>query len=226
MKKNIVGDITWGAILLVWILMLVIPVSRTEFIRITELHPYWGGFFKFAILASMGDMLGGRIIKGHWEFPQGFVFKALIWGIIGLMVTLVFSIYFSGAAGTMANGKLPFEGSTFAVALFGSVIMNATFGPMMYIYHKFGDLLVDMLIEKKRGKLNKITLREMVNRIDWYGLVSFSWLKCCILVWMPLHTIVFLLPGEYRVLVSAFLSILLGILVAITKKSALKTSKN
>jgi len=33
-----------------------------------------------------------------------------------------------------------------------------------------------------------------------------------------------LLPPEYRVLVSAFLSILLGILIAVTKKSTQKRS--
>jgi hypothetical protein len=226
MKKRIIGDIVWGILLLIWILILAIPLTRSEFIRITDLHPYLGGFIKFFILASMGDMLGVRILKGNWEFPQGFIFKAMVWGVLGMMITLVFSVYFAGAAGAQASGKLPFDGSQFALALFGSVLMNSTFGPMMYIYHRFGDMLVDMLIEKRRGKINKITLKEMVSRVDWYGLVSFSWLKCCILIWMPLHTIVFLLPAEYRVLASAFLSILLGSLVASSKKSVMNAAKN
>ena len=83
-----------------------------------------------------------------------------------------------------------------------------------------------MMMEKKRGKLNQITLKGMVERVDWYGMVSFSWLKTCLFIWIPLHTIVFLLPPEYRVLASAFLSILLGIIVANTKKSALTVKKN
>ena len=64
----------------------------------------------------------------------------------------------------------------------------------------------------------KITVKYMVERIDWYTIVSFSWLKTCLLVWVPLHTLVFLMPVQYRVLASAFLSILLGILIAISKK--------
>ena len=220
--KNIKGDILWGAVLLAWILMLVIPSARNEFLSVTEAHPYLGGFFKFAILASMGDLLGARILKKKWGFPQGFLFKAIIWGIIGLMVTLVFTVFMAGAAAAQLKGLLPFAGNKVFVALFGSVIMNSTFGPMMYIYHKAGDLFVDMMIDKKNGKLpGGPSVKEFVHRVDWHGIVSFSWLTTCIFVWMPCHTIVFLLPGEYRVLASAFLSILLGVIVAISKKSAM-----
>jgi hypothetical protein len=221
--KNLKGDIIWAGVLLVWILVLVIPATRTMFINVTEAHAYMGGFVKFAVLASMGDMLGGRILNGEWKFPQGFIFKAIVWGIIGMMVTLMFTVFMVGAAGAQSSGRLPFEGSKLAVAVFGSVIMNATFGPMMYIYHKFGDLFVDMTYEKKKGLIKGVTVEEMVKRIDWYGIVSFSWLKTCIFVWMPCHTAVFLLPSEYRVLASAFLSILLGVLVAISKKSSLNS---
>ncbi|WP_326512823.1 hypothetical protein [Clostridium intestinale] len=219
--KNLKGDIVWGLLLLVWVLVLVIPSARSVFISFTEAHAYIGGFIKFFILASMGDMLGGRILKGKWSFSQGFFFKAVVWGILGMMITLVFSVFMAGAAGAQASGKLPFQESKVALALFASVIMNMTFGPMMYIYHKFGDLFVDLCYEKNKGILKgKITVSEMVNRVDWQGMVGFSWLKTCIFVWMPCHTIVFLLPPEYRVLASAFLSILLGVLVAISKKSA------
>ncbi|MFA9463051.1 MAG: hypothetical protein ACERKN_02055 [Velocimicrobium sp.] len=223
--KNIKGNIIWGLLLFVWIIILVIPGTRTLFISATESHPYLGGFVKFSILASMGDMLGRRILNGEWSFSQGFIFKAFVWGIIGMMVTLVFTVFMTGAIGAQASGKLPFEESKIATAIFGSAIMNTTFGPMMYIYHRFGDLFIDLCYEKNRGTLQgKITVKEMVNRIDWYSMVSFSWLKNCIFVWVPCHSLVFLLPSQYRVLASAFLSILLGILVAVSKKSTLKRS--
>lgn len=212
------GDIIWAILLLLWVVILVIPQSREEFVKFTTAHAYIGGFIKFFILASMGDMLGSRILKGEWSFSQGFFYKAFVWGILGMMITLVFTIFFIGAEGAMVNGKLPFEGSKFALAFFGSLIMNTTFGPMMYIYHKFGDLLIDMIYEKRNGKFTEnITVEAMVQRIDWKAMVSFSWIKSCILIWTPCHTMVFMLPMEYRVLTSAFLSILLGILVAMTK---------
>jgi len=97
--------------------------------------------------------------------------------------------------------------------------MNVTFGPMLYIYHKFGDLFIDMVYEKKKKNLaDKITLSAMVDRVNWYRMVSFSWMTTCIFIWIPCHTIVFLLPSEYRVLASASLSILLGILIAVSNK--------
>lgn len=52
------------------------------FLKVTEAHPYMGGFVKFAILASMGDALGGRILKGYWKLEKGFIWKAVVWGIL------------------------------------------------------------------------------------------------------------------------------------------------
>ncbi|SCP97348.1 hypothetical protein [Anaerobium acetethylicum] len=221
MKKNLLGDLLWAALLLIWVLILVVPATRDAFMGFSTEHAYAGGFIKFFILASMGDMLGARVLNGEWRIPKGFFWKAVVWGILGMMITLVFTVFMAGAAGAQAGGKLPWEGSQIAVAFFGSLIMNTTFGPMMYVYHKFGDMLVDMLIEKKEGTLQgKITIEAMVKRVDWQTLVGFSWVKSCLLIWTPCHTIVFLMAAEYRVLASAFLSILLGLLVASTKKAS------
>lgn len=212
MKK---GDFLWGFALLIWIVILAVPSTRIAFLGVTEAHPYLGGFFKFCILATMGDWLGVRILKGEWIIPKGFIFKAIVWGVLGMMITLLFTVFPSGAAVAQSSGRLPFAGSKFATAFFGSAIMNLTFGPMMYIYHKFGDLFIDLKYEKSGGK---VTVKNLVDRVDWYTMVSFSWLKTCIFIWIPCHTLVLLLPPQYRVLASAFLSILLGILVALSKK--------
>lgn len=211
MKK---GDCLWGMALLIWIFILAVPASRTIFMTATEAHPYVGGFIKFAILATMGDLLGIRIVRGEWSIPKGLVYRAFTWGIIGLMITLVFAVYMGGVVAAQASGKLPFKGSILAQAFFGSAIMNVTFGPMMMVFHRFTDLFIDA----KHVKKGKITLRELIAENDWNSLVEFSWLKTCPFFWIPAHTLVFLLPGEYRVLVSAFLSIALGALLAIAKK--------
>lgn len=209
------GDLLWGAVLLAWILMLAVPSARAVFIMVTDAHPYLGGFVKFAILASMGDLLGGRVLNGQWRIPRAFLHKAVVWGVIGMMVTLVFTVFMGGAAAAMKAGRLPFEGSRLAQAFFGSAIMNLTFGPMMYVYHRFGDMAIESLLLPAGERPG---LRAMVESVDWYTLVSFSWLKTCLLVWIPCHTAVFLLPPEYRVLASAFLSILLGVIIAMARK--------
>lgn len=213
MKK---GDFFWAFALLIWVVILAVPASRAAFIVITEAYPYAGGFFKFAILASMGDLLGARILKGNWIIPKGLVYRAMVWGVIGLMVTLIFTVYMGGVAAAQASGKLPFEGSSLAQAFLGSTIMNLTFGPMMMAFHRFTDLFIDTKYEKNGGR---VTLSELIDKNDWHSLVEFSWVKMCPLFWIPAHTIVFLMPPQYRVIASAFLSIALGLLLAVSRRS-------
>jgi len=82
------------------------------------------------------------------------------------------------------------------------------------VFHRFTDLFIDA----KYDEIKKITLSSLVDKVDWHSLVEFSWAKTCIFFWIPAHTIVFMLPSQYRVLVSAFLSIALGLLLALAKK--------
>jgi hypothetical protein len=212
MKK---GDLLWAALLLIWVVILVVPETREAFIGATEAHPYIGGFIKFGILATMGDLLGARILKGDWVISKGVMYKVIIWGVIGLMITLVFTVYMGGVAVAQASGKLPFNGSVLAQAFFGSAIMNLTFGPMMMVFHRFTDMYINIKYEKNGGK---VTMSELIDKNDWHSLVEFTWIKTCPFFWIPAHTAVFLLPAQYRVIASAFLSIALGILLTIAKK--------
>lgn len=211
MKK---GDYIWFAALLTWIVVLVTPTSREAFLLFTGAHPYVGGFIKFSILATMGDLLGARLGNGDYIIPKGMIYRVIVWGIIGMMISLVFTIFMGGAAAAQKAGLLPFENITLAQAFFGSSVMNLTFGPMMMVFHRFMDLFIDAKYEK----IDKINLSILVDKVDWHSLVEFSWVKTCILFWIPVHTIVFLIPSEYRVLASAFLSIALGLLLAFAKK--------
>ncbi len=210
MKK---GDYIWGITLSFFILFLALPVTREPFMAFTRVHPYMGGFIKFAILATMGDLMGIRLVKNDYVIPNGLIYRAIVWGIIGMMATLMFSLFMGGASAAQASGLLPFKGVGLAQAFFGSAIMNLTFGPMMMFFHKIMDLLIDTKYFNK-----EISLSYLVDKIDWHSLVEFSWAKTCIFFWIPAHTIVFMLPSQYRVLVSAFLSIALGLLLAYAKR--------
>ncbi len=208
------GDVVWGLCLLAWIAVLVIPATRVPFLAWTSVHPYLGGFFKFAVLATMGDLLGGRILHGHWTLSGSVLPKMVVWGIIGMMVALTFGVCMDGVAAAQSKGLLPFAGVSFFQALFGSIFMNITFGPMMMVFHRWTDMTIDTRFAE--GK--RLTVSEWVDRNDWHSIVEFSWLKTCTFFWIPMHTAVFLLPSSYRVLVSAFLSIALGLLLALAKK--------
>lgn len=190
------------------------PYYKREFYSYSELHPYIGGFIKFAMLATMGDLLGTRIVNKQWVVPKSTWAKSVVWGIIGLMVTLMFTIYMGGTAAAQESGRLPFQGVLLAQALFGSAIMNVTFGPIMMTFHRFLDMYVDLKYENTKGR---VTLSDLVEKNDWHSLVEFAWMKTCLFFWIPVHMLVFLLPNEYRVLASAFLSIALGLMMAFIK---------
>lgn len=212
MKK---GDFIWGGLLFIWIVILAVPQLRTLFMDITGNYPYLSGFLKFFILATMGDMLGGRITNGKWIVPRGIFYRAVVWGFIGMMITLSFTVYSEGVAVAQHQGRLPFEESVLAHAFFTSTVMNLTFAPFMFLFHKFTDIYIE--IKFSRG--GKVTLAELIEKIDFNGLIGFSMVKTIPLFWIPCHTIVFLMPPQYRVVASAFLSIALGLLLAFSKKS-------
>lgn len=92
--------------------------------------------------------------------------------------------------------------------------MNLSFGPSMMIFHRFTDTFLDMKYEKE----SSISVSSIAKRIDWSGFYSFVILKTIPFFWIPAHTIVFLLPAEYRVIAAAFLSIALGGILAFAKK--------
>ncbi len=209
------GDYLWGGLLLLWAAVLVVPITREVFMAMTQAYPYISGFFKFFVLATMGDMLGARILHGQWQKTKGLIFKAIIWGIIGMMITLAFTLYSEGVLAAQDIGRLPFHGSKFGHAFLTSVMMNITFAPFMFLFHKFSDLYIDV---KYRG-MKKVTINDLVKEVDFNMLIGFSMLKTIPFFWIPCHTLVFLMPPQYRVVASAFLSIALGLMMAIAKKS-------
>lgn len=93
MKK---GDIVWGLLLASLLLLFVIPTTRDSILAASGAHPYLGGFIQFAILATMGDLFGKRIASGDYQFSSQVFLRAIVWGIIGCMVTLVFPVYMGG----------------------------------------------------------------------------------------------------------------------------------
>jgi len=217
------GDLIWGAALAAFVAMLIVPASREAFIGFTSTYVYLGAFLKFVILATMGELLGGRIATGDWSKPPGLVWRAIIWGFFGMAIALVFTIYNAGAIAAMAKGILPGGGlegfgGTFLTAFFTALIMNVTFAPMLFTVHKFTDTALDLKYgEKRKG----ITLNLLIEKIDWNSLVKVTWLRYCLFFWVPMHTLVFLIPSDYsdyRVLASAFLSIVMGVIGAVTKK--------
>ncbi len=219
MKK---GDILWALALILFIFIMLSPLTGDEFIKFTTNHAYIGGFIKFFILATMGELLAIRIGTSNWKMPCGIAYRALIWGALGMGITLFFAIFQNGVQGVMSSGLLPKTDSRLISAFLTSAATNLTFGPVMMAFHRVTDTYIDMKYEDKNSKLS---LGKVIERIDWKGFISFVVFKTIPLFWIPAHTITFALPSEYRIIAAALLSIALGAILAFAKKSKQTTTK-
>ena len=202
--------IIWTGLLFFIIAILVIPASRAVFESLTASYPYIMGFIKFTILATMGEILSLRIKNRKWKRPTGVVYRALIWGFLGIWITMVFGLFNSGVASLQASGMLPGDASGLSLAFQTSLFMNIIFAPTMMGFHRITDTYVD---KYSKGRRN-IQLSNVINEIDWDSFISFVLLKTIPLFWIPAHTIVFLMPDVYRIIAAAFLSMALGGILA------------
>ena len=195
------------------------------FAELSLAHPYLMGFAKFAVLATIGELFAIRIVSGQWKRPPGLSYRAVVWGILGMGIVLMFEMFSAGAASAMAKNML-YSGTgawqPMLKAFYTSAIMNLTFAPTFMAVHRFTDTTIDMVCGEGR-QLGDIRLSEVTSRIDWQGFISFVVLKTIPLFWIPAHTVTFLLPPEYRILVAALLSIALGAILAYAKR---KNSQN
>lgn len=213
-------------ILLIYILsiiaLLAIPASRVQIESWTSANPYLMGFIKTSILASSGEMIASRIKKGDYLAFKGLLYKFIIWGILGMGFVLMFHIYDKGVTSAINNSLLPSIDqvawlSKIYTAFMISLIMNLTFAPAFMLLHR----ITDTYIEIGHGHLKSIAktkFSQVTKAIDFRFFVEFVLLKTIPLFWIPAHTITFLLPPEYRVLMAGFLSIALGIILSLTKK--------
>lgn len=215
MNQNRAKDVVWGMLLGLVSIFLIIPYTRNIYIDWNSAHPYLLGFIKFALLASMGEMLAKRIVAHEWQRDKGLVYKAAIWGIIGVMITFVFSFYSKGVTAMVDAGTIPHFpgwGGKLLTAFVTSVLMNLTFGPVFMAAHRISDNFIDHKISG-----GTTSIKEMIAAINWGDFINFVVGKTIPFIWIPAHTITFLLPAEYRVLAAAYLSIVLGVVLAIAR---------
>ncbi len=216
-------DILWGVILISITLFVAIPQTRVYFNEATSNYPYIMGFIKTAILASMGELLINRIRKGSYFFGTGHLYKFMVWGFLGMIFVLIFKLFASGVVAAQEVNLLPSilnPGflSNLLTAFMISLLMNIFFAPSFMILHRITDGYIELgngrLVEIRRVKLNQI-----IDNINWNYFFSFVVLKTIPSFWIPAHTITFLLPENYRVLMAAYLSIALGMILTFAKKS-------
>jgi len=205
------GTVLWTIAFAVVVIFLVTPVTHNALISATRVHPLLMGFAKFAVLATLGELLGLRMRMLEWKVPVGLTWRILVWGVLGALIALMFQVFNAGAQAAMSAGLLPGKGTileTIATAFWISTVMNTTFGPAMMAAHRISDAYIELC----GGRLLRKRARfvDVVTHIDWHGFFGFVICKTIPFVWIPAHTLTFLAPPEYRVLVAALLSILFG----------------
>ena len=219
-KRSIPGALIAAACILIlaaFALILIVPSSREVFKTLSSEHPYIMGFIKFALLATIGEILALRIKKKEWELPVLVVPRIIIWGLIGIAITFMMKFFSNGVSAMMEKGLLPNPPEGFwrslLRAFFTAALMNLCFGPVFMAFHK----CTDKYLELRASGVSKPGLKGVIESIDWHGFVSFTLFKTIPLFWIPAHTLTFMLPSEYQVIVAAALSIALGIILSLKK---------
>lgn len=200
--------------------ILIIPASREVFKTLSNTHPYLMGFAKFALLATAGELLAVRLAKKEWSLPSYVWARFLIWGVIGVWITYMMKIFGAGVGALMASGLLPSPEhallGSFVKAFMISATMNLSFGPTFMALHKCSDTYLDIRATGKR----KITIANVIHKVDWEKFATFTLLKTVPLFWIPAHTLTFMLPAEYQVAMAAALSVALGIILNLKRKKS------
>lgn len=220
-RRNERGGVAAGIvsilIIAVFAAVLIIPATREVFKKLSAEHPYIMGFAKFALLATVGEVLALRIRSKKWRLPFYVGWRMLIWGLIGVAITFMMKTYSFGVAGLMEADLLPGKGEGFGSrllkAFYTAAVMNLTFGPTFMATHK----CTDKYLELRHDGVKNPGLKGVIDGVDWHGFVSFTLFKTIPLFWIPAHTLTFLLPAEYQVIAAAALSIALGIILSLKK---------
>lgn len=209
-----------AAVVALFLLILILPGSREIFREMSLSHPMVMGFIKFALLATIGELLAGRIERKYWELPYFLTGRMLIWGIIGAVLAFMLKLYSGGTVFLMEQGLLPGAGSIFVQAAATSVLMNITFGPVMMAFHKMTDQYLKLRYDQLQGlslKPGKVTVAQIAKEVDWAGFYSFVVMRTIPFFWFPAHTVTFMLPAEYQTIMAAFLSMALGMILSLRK---------
>ncbi|MFZ4740427.1 MAG: Mpv17/PMP22 family protein [Bacteroidales bacterium] len=234
MKKNDFLFIIIAAI----ILLPFIPLPFLSIIQKGFIYnpQFWviTSFIKFALLATMGEVIGLRIKTGEYNNPGfGILPRAIVWGFLGITIKLAFDIFSIGIPGflekscsitgvadamktkdifdAIANGM----GTTrFLAALCISTAMNLIYAPIMMTFHKITDTHIVDNGGTLSGFFRKIKMGEILSKINWNVQWNFVFKKTIPFFWIPAHTITFMLPVEYRVAFAAVLGIALGIILS------------
>lgn len=230
MKRNDLVFII--VIILILLPFFLISEVFSAYVSFNASHGMIMSFIKFALLATLGEMIALRIRKGRYNEPGfGILPRALVWGFLGLTIKAAFVIFSTGTpvlaeylglngAVTAMKGDLCWLKVLVAFCI--STAMNITYAPVMMTFHKITDTHILQTGGTLKGLFSLIPFAQIFSRINWDVQWNFVFKKTIPFFWIPAHTITFLLPADLQVLFAAMLSIALGLLLAIASMKTVK----
>jgi hypothetical protein len=180
--------------------------GKILFMETSYNHPLIMGFFKFFILATLGELLGRRLATKEWKFFGISLFqRALVWGFFGFFFSFIFPLFSAGVEELNHMGLIY---NFIPTAFWKSFFINIIFAFPFMTLHKITDTLIDQNL-----LFSKWPFLTIWKNLDW----ETQWKKIAptiIWFWIPAHTLTFSLPPEYRILLAAYLGIVLGIILS------------
>lgn len=226
MKKS--DFILIAAVLAVICAFAFIPGAWDGFSFATSSLPFLMSFVKFAILSTVGEMIGLRISKGvYYQEGFGILPRMVIWGILGMLICGAFIVFKAGTvslygvlgleqAATWFAPGAPLTWGKVLVAFTVSVLCNTFFAPVFMTFHKISDTHIRNTGGSLKAYFNTpMPVGRILRKLDWNTQWNFVFKKTIPLFWYPAHTLTFLLPGNIQILFAAFLGVALGIILAV-----------
>jgi hypothetical protein len=235
MKKSDV--IVVAAAILLLLPFFLFPPVLEAYHRVNADYAYTLSFIKFAILATFGECLGLRIRTGLYTKPGfGLMPRAVVWGFLGITIKMAFVIFGQGGPALLQTLGVHFPTAYPAdvlaqpafswIKLLASfsvgVTLNLFFAPVFMTFHRITDMHIMATGGTMKGFLTPIRFAKYFQEIDWYSMWNFVFKKTIILFWIPAQTINFMFPEGYRILIAAFYSIILGVIMSLASMMSKK----
>lgn len=228
-------------VLILICLVLVVPFLVLDplgewFISSTKAHPFLMAFLKFAILSTLGEVIGYRIKEGRAPSKSfGTIPRAIVWGFLGMLITANMTIFSKGVPALLMQIGIEPSSSSYAemlgmsifasaswyhvlAAFMISTFMNCIFAPFFMTIHKISDSHIIDHNGSLAGFFSPLHFGQRLVNLDWNMMWNFLFKKTIPLFWIPAHTITFMLAPEYRVLFAALLGVMLGVFMSLATK--------
>ena len=217
------------AVLIIFLPFALIDPLYEWYKTFNAAHGMVMSFVKFALLSTLGEMLGCRISTGKYVTPVfGVLPRMVVWGFLGMGINMAMIIFSKGTPlfmeymgfenAVQSFNSLEFSMDKLWVALAVSVAMNTIFAPVFMTFNKITDAHIAECGGSLKALVTPIPMARRFAELNWNAQWGFVFKKTIPFFWYPAHTITFLLPPEQRVLFAALLGIVLGVLLAVASK--------